>query len=354
MKKTNIIITTITAILLLILIVFSFFISPVSNKSQYQDFIIANNTSSQTIIKNLKKERLIKNEVIALILIKLSNKPIYAGMYELSPSQSLMTIIKKLTSGHVKDTSVRITINEGKNVRQIAQIIATKTNHSYLEVMNDMNDKQYINSKINEYKWLSETVLDSRIYYPLEGYLFPDTYIIKSKDEPVSTLLDKMLSRTNQVIKKYQKQFNNNDHNIHQIMTLASIIELEAVNNDSRSKVASVFYNRIKFNMSLGSDVTTYYANKINMNERDLKKSELTLASPYNTRGPGMAGKLPIGPIANPGEASIKAALMPADTKYLYFVADKNKKVYFTKDITEHNNVINKLKKEGLWYNWSN
>lgn len=352
MKKSVVITTIILSILIILLIIGAFLISPVTNNSQYQDFVIANNTPSRSIIENLKKEQLIKSETVALVLIKLTNKSIYAGTYELSSSQSLITIIKKLTSGHVKDTSVRITINEGKNIRQLAEIISSKTTHSYDEVMTAINDKNYINNKIDQYQWLSSSILKPGIYYPLEGYLFPDTYVIKSKNEPVHTLIDKMLAQTDQIIKKYQKQFKNNKYDIHQIMTLASIIELEAINDDSRSKVASVFYNRINLKMSLGSDVTTYYAAKVNMNERDLKKSELTSANPYNTRGPGMAGKLPIGPIASPGAASIKAALSPADTDYLYFVADKNKKVYFTKNITEHNNVINKLKSEGLWYNW--
>ena len=107
--------------------------------------------------------------------------------------------------------------------------------------------------------------------------------------------------------------------------------------------IAGVFYNRLNANMPLGSDVTTYYANKIELGERDLTSSELNTYNPYNTRGPGMNGKLPVGAISNFGESSLKAVLNPDDNDYYYFVADCNGKVYLTKNSTEHNNIINKL-----------
>ena len=102
--------------------------------------------------------------------------------------------------------------------------------------------------------------------------------------------------------------------------------------------------------MSLGSDVTTYYAYGIDMGDRDLTAEELYSYNPYNTRGPQMEGKLPVGPIASPSLSSIQAAAKPNNTDYLYFVADKNKKVYFTETITEHNNIITELKNNNLWY----
>lgn len=104
--------------------------------------------------------------------------------------------------------------------------------------------------------------------------------------------------------------------------------------------------------MNLGSDVTTYYAFKTDMGERDLKTSELNTKNPYNTRGPNMQGKLPVGPICNPSREAIEATLNYKKTDNLYFVADKNKKVYFTKSNAEHLNLIKKLKSEGLWYEY--
>lgn len=98
-----------------------------------------------------------------------------------------------------------------------------------------------------------------------------------------------------------------------------------------------------------GSDVTTYYAAKVDIGERDLYQKELDDENPYNTRGPNMEGKLPIGPISSVSKASIEAALNPSDTDYLYFVADKNGDVYFTKTVSEHNRKINELREQGKW-----
>ena len=136
-------------------------------------------------------------------------------------------------------------------------------------------------------------------------------------------------------------------------MTLASIVELEGKYDNDRSMIAGVFNNRLKSGQNLGSDVTTYYAEKIDNYSRDLRKSELNSCNKYNTRSTCMAGKLPVSPICNPGLESIVAAFEPTNHNYYYFVADKNGKTYFTKTEREHNNKCNQLKRDGLWINYT-
>ena len=104
--------------------------------------------------------------------------------------------------------------------------------------------------------------------------------------------------------------------------------------------------------MALGSDVTTYYASKIELGERDLYVSEINSDNPYNTRSAKNAGKLPVGPICNPSKSAIEATINYTQNDYLYFVADKNMKVYFTKTDAEHNKKIQELKKQGLWFEY--
>jgi UPF0755 protein len=104
--------------------------------------------------------------------------------------------------------------------------------------------------------------------------------------------------------------------------------------------------------MSLGSDVTTYYAFGVDMADGDLTKDQINTYNPYNTRGPNMNGKIPIGPICNMSKSAIEAAINPTATDNLYFVADKNGKVYFTKTNDEHNEKIAELKEEGLWFTY--
>lgn len=102
--------------------------------------------------------------------------------------------------------------------------------------------------------------------------------------------------------------------------------------------------------MSLGVDVTTYYAVKTNMGDRELYQKEIDSYNPYNTRGPNMEGKLPIGPISSVSKTSIEAAIEPKKTDYLFFAADKNGKVYFTKTNSEHLQIVNELQSSGNWY----
>ena len=149
-------------------------------------------------------------------------------------------------------------------------------------------------------------------------------------------MLDEMATK----LEKYKTEIYKTGISIHRLFTMASVVELEASNESDRAGVAQVFYNRIEKNMALGSDVTTYYAVKVDVSERDLRKSELNTFNPYNTRGPNMQGKLPVGPISSVGMASIDAALHPEESEYLYFVADKNGKVYYAKTAQEHNDNI--------------
>ena len=130
------------------------------------------------------------------------------------------------------------------------------------------------------------------------------------------------------------------------------MVEGEGVTLDDRKNIAGVFINRLNNGMSLGSDVTTYYAAKIELGERDLYKSEINSDNPYNTRSQNNIGKLPIGPICNPSSEAIEAVINYTSNDYLYFVADKNMKVYFTKTDSEHNKIINELKSSGLWYEY--
>ena len=130
------------------------------------------------------------------------------------------------------------------------------------------------------------------------------------------------------------------------------MVESEGVSLEDRKNIAGVFMNRLNANMSLGSDVTTYYAFKIELGERDLYTKEINSSNPYNTRSAANAGKLPVGPICNPSKDAIVAALEYTPNDYYYFVADKNMKVYFTKTASEHSKIISELKSKSLWYEY--
>ena len=316
---------------------------------------ITPNTRTEGILDLLVKEKLIKNKYAAGLYIKLHKiKNLQAGKYELSQKMSLEEIINKITIGDIQSEAVKITFKEGKNMRWIAKTIAENTNNSEKKVYELLKDKTYLKQLINKYWFLTEEILDNDIYYPLEGYLYPDTYEFENKNVEVKTIFNIMLNQTDKVLLKYDQQIKQSKISVHKLLTLASIVELEGSNKEAREGIASVFYNRLKKKMSLGSDVTAYYAAKIDLSERNLTKEEINSSNAYNTRGPGMSGKLPIGPISNPSKESINAVLNPAETNYLYFVSDSNDKIYFASTYTEHKNIIQKLQSQGLWYEYDN
>ena len=357
-KKLIIIITIISVFIFLIIssiLGYNNGLKPVNKENNKAEIIeIEQGTRTEGIISLLKEKNLIRSSLATKIYIKLNKiKSLQAGKYELNQSMQLSEILKKISSGEIYDETVKITFKEGKNMRWIAKTIAEKTKNTEEDVFNLLKDETYINSLIEKYWFLTDTIKDQNIYYPLEGYLYPDTYIFENANVSVKTIFNIILNNTDKVLSKYKQEMETKRISVHNLLTIASIVELEGRDTDSRAGISSVIYNRLRTNMSLGSDVTTYYAMQVDMGERNLYSSELKTSNPYNTRGPNMNGKLPVGPIANPSEESINAALNPSQTNYLYFVADSNGKIYFAKTYQEHQNIIKELQKQGLWYQYS-
>ena len=314
---------------------------------------IPEGANSKTISKILEDENIIKSANAMKIYIRLKKiNSLKAGKYDLNNSDDLATIIGHIVNGDVADDSVKLTFIEGKNMRWLAKKISEKTNNTEDDVFSLLEDKDYIDSLIDKYWFITDDVKNEDIYYPLEGYLLPDTYVFENEDVSVQTIFNVILNYTEKYLSSYEGEIDDSGFTIHELLTLASMAELEGKSIEDREEIVGVFLNRINKGMSLGSDVTTYYAFKVDMGERDLKAKELNTENPYNTRGPNMAGKLPVGPICNPSKEAIQAAIEYKETDALYFVADKNGKVYFTKTNDEHNQMIKKLKDEELWYTY--
>lgn len=305
-----------------------------------------------SIAVTLKEQNLIKNITIFKLYTKLTNKTnLKAGIYELSEDMGVKKIVDVLETGSkINPNEVSITFKEGINIRKIATLIEENTNNTYDNVLTKLNDQKYINGLIEKYWFLTDNIKSNKIYYPLEGYLYPNTYRFSSKDVSVEEIFEKMLEEMDKKITPYKEEIQNSDLNVHEILTLSSIVELEGAKANDRKKVAGVFYNRINDSWSLGSDVTTYYALKIDdfktslTEDKGLYKCDYA----YNTRCDKFIG-LPVGPICNPSIESIEASIEPEKHNYYYFVADCKGQVYLSKNSTEHYNIINKLKKENNW-----
>ena len=353
MKKVKIIIPIIIILLMGALVGLCFYmVSPVSNKNTKVVFEVKKfegGYGMKALISELKDEKLVKNETFTYYYAKFDIK---AGTYILHPNMSLREIFEKISdSKNAKADTVTITFKEGLNMRGIASVITKNTKITEEEIFNKLKDIDYIKSLIKDYWFLTDEILDPNIYYPLEGYLAPDTYEFK-KDSTIEDIFKKMLDQESDILDSYKDSLEKNSLTIQQIMTLASIAELEGNNLNNRKNIIGVFINRLNNGMSLGSDVTTYYAIGVDMSERDLYQSEIDAVNAYNTRSPQAGGMIPIGPICNPSKEAIDATINYNPNSYFFFVADKNNNIYFSKTYEEHDEIINRLIKEGLWYTY--
>ena len=356
MKKRVVLILSVILIIgiLLGIIFYNVGLKAVSSDNIEIEFIIDEGSTYYSVINKLKEENIIKNELCFKIYIKLNSKTrLEAGTYKLRKNMSVKEIVEILDKGNnYNPDAINITFKEGKNMRWIASAIASNTNNKVEDVYALLNDKNYLNELINEYWFIDESILNNNIYYSLEGYLFPNTYEYMNRDVTIKEIFKSMLDEMDNKLSPFKKDILNNKYTVHELLTLASIVELEGRANSDRAGIAGVFYNRLNNNDTLGSDVTTYYAIKVDMNERDLYLEEINDNNNYNTRSSYLAGKLPIGPISNPSLDSIKAVLYPTNSDYYYFVADKNGKTYFTYTYNQHLSKRDELIEAGLWYTY--
>lgn len=356
MNKKKVIIAIIIVILLAILIPVIWYntsISPVDkNNKEKVSIEIPIGSTVDSIAQILKDNDLIKSKLAFKIYVKLNKvSDFQAGKYELYKTMDIEEIAETLKTGKLYvENQVAITFIEGKTMNWYASKIAEETNNTKEQVFELLENEEYIDSLIEKYWFLTDEIKNEDIYYPLEGYLFPDTYFFENKDVSVEEIFEELLKQTEKVLNEYKDDIRKSKYSVHELLTIASIVETEGINPEDRKDISSVIYNRLKIKMPIQSDVTTYYAMKVEVGSRDLYVSELNKYNPYNTRGPRMEGKLPIGPIASVSKNSIEAALKPNDTEYIYFVADKNGKVYFNRTSAEHDETIRDLQSKGLWY----
>lgn len=347
-KPRPLLLVVLLAVILLILgISWVYLASPVDkNDKKDIEVEITKGISVVKISTILKEEKLIRSKTLFKVYIKLySNKTLKAGNYMLNRSMSLSEIVEVLEEGSKFDSStLKLTFKEGQRITDYAKVVADSTNNNYEDVIAIFKDKNYMSELINKYWFLTNNILQDGIYYPLEGYLAPDTYYFKDSDVDTKEIIERMLDEMNKELTEYRVSLGDN---VHYYLTMASIVELEGKTLEDRQNIMGVFNNRISAGMHLGSDVTTYYAFQASMSTK-LTSEQYNTANPYNTRPTSKVGP-PIGPICNPDLTSIQASINPINNNYLYFVADSNGKVYYSRTIDEQNKVIQDLISSGKW-----
>ena len=249
-----------------------------------------------------------------------------AGIFALKNANNNYRIVKQLVRGNPE--MIKVTLLEGWTISQVTQAISESLNLS----------SEILSSLCYDEQFIIELGLEEK---SLEGYLFPDTYLFLESENDPKEILRQIVSEFNEVyIDNLRERTEQIGFTINEVLTLASIIEGEAIFDSERAIIASVYHNRLRKRMRLQADPTIQYI--IKGGPRRLSLTDLKIDSPYNTylyRG------LPPGPIGNPGKASILAVLYPDENDYLFFVARGDGYHTFTRTIDEHNQAKSEFQK---------
>ena len=297
---------------------------PQFNSEKSSKISISKGSTLIDVSNQLFDQRIIKNKKSFILAVKILGyeKDLPAGKFLIEEATTNYCIIKKIVNSVA--LSKKMTILEGWSVNDIALELESKFNIK----------KDNFLKAVKSPRLLRNWKIDGNSF---EGYLFPDTYLLPEDASP-EDVINKMVSEYNNnistVMRKRMAEINLSEN---EVLTLASIIEGEAIFDSERPRISGVYHNRLKKRMRLQADTTIQYI--IEDSPRRLLNKDLKIKSPYNTY---LNYGLPPGPINNPGIESIKAALYPEDVDFLFFVARGDGYHTFTRTEKEHN----KAKKE--------
>lgn len=287
-------------------------------------FKVESGQTLSEISRNLEKQGFLSSPIPfrIYVLAKFKGKDLKAGVYSIDQEDTISSLVQKFISG--KSEKIKVTIPEGFTLSQIQHRINQKSG------LNMSNLKDLTMGDFKQDFPVLESVPSS---YSLEGFLFPDTYYFypnQSKKEVIKEFLENFSQKISSLEERKDQ-----DQSLAQIITLASILEKEVDNFKHRRIISGILQKRLDSGWFLQIDAPlTYITGK---GSKELTKKDLALDSPYNTykyKG------LPPGPICNPGQSSIQAALSPQDSEFWYYLSTSQGKTIFSKTLKEHNRAV--------------
>ncbi len=295
---------------------------------------IPEGTGATSIVYILDDAGLVKNTTFAKINARIGGySSLQANTYIFNRSMTFLEIMRAINKGDFDYISkVSFQINEGYRLTQCAESLSSVLPYSKEEIMALWDDKDYVKSLVDDYWFLTDDVLGDKVIHPLEGYLYPDTYLINDSSPTIDSVTRMALDRMESVLDERKVKIDSSGYSVHEFLTMASIVTKEgSTREEDAAHIAGVFKNRIKKDMSLGSDVTVCYI--FDEDRVDLKESQLNSDSPYNSRK--FAGLIP-GPISTVSPIALDGVLNADDTEDLFFYAGPDGTIYYAKTNEEH------------------
>lgn len=298
---------SLSVLVLIFLSLLSISFQPPTSFSSGHSLIIEPGQSLRDIVASVKAEGLVRSELLLYIILSQAHNPraIQAGTYYFPTPLNVFAVARELAEGEARPELVRLTVHEGVTAAAISRLAADR--------LIDFDAAEFI------------TLAESK-----EGYLFPDTYFVPFDYSP-SELLELLLSTGRERLAPLRAAIAEHEFTEYEILILASLLEREANNEESKRLVSGIFQNRLAIGMALQADASLEYVLDKSLSE--LTAGDLSLDSPYNTYlYPGL---MPT-PIGNPGLEAIKAVLEPTPSDYFYYITGNDGVFYYARTYDEH------------------
>jgi len=294
-----------------------------------QPFVVAQGASADAIGRQLQGLGLVRHPLVfrALVRLRAVGGRLRAGEYSLEGPLSLSEILEKLLRGDVARRP--LTFPEGRSLEEMASLLAGQglDPAAFLKAARDAAPIRDLDPGARD----------------LEGYLFPDTYDVSQAPGAAALLVQRMVQRFREVVEPELPAAAARSLGVRELVTLASLVELETARPEERPRIAAVFLNRLERGMRLQTDPTVIYAlRKAGGYDGNIRRKDLEIDSPYNTYR--YAG-LPPGPIASPGREALLAVLHPAPVPDLYFVSRNDGSHQFSRTLAEHERAVDRYQR---------
>ncbi len=305
---------------------------------------VESGTGVLQILNQLDDAGLVQNKLCGKVFIKLSSpKNIQANTYVFNKNMTLTEIFDAMNTGDPNYISQsKFTIIEGATIPQAAESISKESGLSQKSILTKWSDKDYLKTLIDKYWFLTDAILNTDLKYPLEGYLYPETYFLPSENADIEEITTTILDKTDQELTPVKDEIKSKlNMSVHEFLAFASVVERESLFEEDRAKIAGVFKNRLDKDMPLQSDITVLYA----LDRTGVKVSiaETQVDSKYNTyKNKG----LPVGPICAVPKRTMEDCLNYEPSDYLFFFATEEGKVLYSKTYAEHQKIV----EENKWY----
>ena len=326
----------IPALAIIFVMVVAFVIIPLAGSSSYTGergvpvyFTVRPGMSVSEIGKELYERGIIDSEMKFWWTAKLNGfeNKVKSGTFAMQTGMTPRDALEILVYGNT--VTIRFTIPEGFSVRDIAQRLDDEglvKADAFISLAKTYRPYPYVEEHEN-------------VRYAVEGFLFPDTYEINGEFDAARIMQMMAENFDRRLTKEMRDRAREMDLSIYELVTLASLVEKEAYHEEDRPIIAQIFLKRLRLGMPLQADPTVQYL--LDAPKEDLLYRDTEIESPYNTyQNVG----LPPGPIASPGTASLMAVLHPADTNYLYFVADRNGNNYYATNYADHLALVDQVR----------